>query len=92
MSLEERVRKLEQRLEREMGHFNTVLATQRETITRALQDVQVTLIEQEVTVRSQMLGFQTIVHEVLELVLEQEAWRKEVESRLDGLEGKPPAA
>lgn len=89
MNLEDEVKNLR----RDVGHLTTVMATQREVISKALQDVQMTLIEQEVTLRSQLQKILDTLEKVAARVDEQENWRVDVEERLERLEqDRPPAA
>ncbi|GMU55828.1 MAG: hypothetical protein AMXMBFR33_49740 [Candidatus Xenobia bacterium] len=61
------------------------MSTQRETIARAFEQVQMALLEQQVTLRSQML-------EVFGVLGELGEETAELRSRLDRLEKRPPAA
>ncbi|MBI3924970.1 MAG: hypothetical protein HY319_05475 [Armatimonadetes bacterium] len=89
MSFEERLNKLE----RKTNHLFDVMATQREAMTKALQGVQTTLIEQDLMLRAHMTSVLEELKEMARRVDEQEAWRENVEERLRKLEERrPPAA
>lgn len=59
--LETRFFELDQGIARQNRHLLEQMATQRETMTRALQQVQLTLTEQDVSLRSAVLGMHEFV-------------------------------
>ena len=68
MSLEDRVK----RLERSYQHLLTVMATQRESIGNAFSEMQTSMLEQEVTLRSHCQKMEKAVVDVQSSMLQQE--------------------
>ena len=88
MSFEDRLCKLE----REFNHLVNVMGTQRESVSKALQGVQTTMLEQELMLRTHLGGMLEALKELAQRQAEQEEWRTKIEERVSRLEKRPPAA
>ena len=89
MTFEDRLHKLE----REFNHLVNVMGTQRETVTKALQGVQTTMLEQEMMLRTHLSGMLEAFKELGQRQDEQDAWKATMEERVRRLESeRPPAA
>jgi len=80
------------RLEREFNHLVNVMGTQRESVSKALQGVQTTMLEQELMLRTHLGGMLEALKELAQRQAEQEEWRSTIEERVSRLEKRPPAA
>ncbi|MHB2019964.1 MAG: hypothetical protein ACYCW6_23740 [Candidatus Xenobia bacterium] len=86
--LEQRLNELESKMERNNRHLLDVMATHRETVEKALQQVQVALLEQHMTIRSHILSNEETFKDMM---VEVKTTLADFDKRLNRLE-KPPAA
>ncbi len=82
--LKKRLERLEQRVDRGLAHTEPVIATQREIIEKAFDQVRLALMEQEAAYRVQGVETRESISELTQIVLA-------MEKRLTDLEN-PPAA
>lgn len=91
MDLERRLASLENRVTREFKHLNNVMGTQREIVQKAFDQVNLALLEQQMTVSSAGERVVADLREFASVQVAQAAEIEEIKRRLDRLEN-PPAA
>ena len=79
-----RLERLERRVERQHAHTERVLATQREIVEKAFDQVRLAMLEQEAALRSEGTETRETLQELTQIVLA-------LSQRVDDLED-PPAA
>jgi len=82
--LRKRLERLEHRLERGQKHTERVLATQREIVEKAFDQVRLAMLEQDAAMRAQAIETRESLQELTQIVLS-------LEKRISDQQG-PPAA
>lgn len=95
MSFTERLKRLEERVERDYNHLERVIAPQREIVEKAFDQVNLALLEQQIGLKAFADNTRESLRELIELMqTQQEHHDREIQAikqRLDRLEN-PPAA
>jgi hypothetical protein len=91
VTIEERLKRLEARVERDYQHLERVMSTQREIVQKAFDQVNLALLEQQMALKAHSDGVKEALSEVVQLVSGTVAEIDHIKERLDKLEN-PPAA
>ncbi|MGE0495190.1 MAG: hypothetical protein AB7S38_38650 [Vulcanimicrobiota bacterium] len=95
MGFDERLERLEQRVERDDQHLERVIVTQREIVQKAFDQVNLALLEQQIGLKAFADNTRDSLRELIELMKGQRAENdrelEAIKARLDRLES-PPAA
>ncbi|MHB2020286.1 MAG: hypothetical protein ACYCW6_25400 [Candidatus Xenobia bacterium] len=92
MDIEERLKRIEVRLDRDYQHLETVVATQREIVQKAFDQVNLALLEQQMAFRTYAESTRENLQDLRELVLIAHTEISEIKKRLDKLEHPPTTA